>query len=890
MEGLIKEKYKIIKEIGNGSFGKVFLVENVQNNEFYALKRLKREEIIKSNYLYSAYWKELEVMKECECENSVRLIENFVTNQNLNIVMELCDEDLEKWIDKYKGNVSENIIKSILIELNNTFKLMSEKNIVHRDLKLKNIMIKYNKNKEFYDNNLNFKPKLIDFGFSKILDESDITKTMLGTPATMAPEIIRHLPYTCKCDIWSLGIIIYQMLFKQHPFRGRNENEILKVILSCQGNFKIPDNLSISDTLNDLLRKMLIIDPNKRISWEEYLSHDFFLQESDKEMEKFEKTYSSARKLSDVNNGFYNLNKAKNKQTGEYVYIKEYDKEYINSDSNIKRQFEIEVELTKVLSGKSDIFMKYIDFYDTKKTYILIVEYFDGRLLDNFLKNKKSISIETINEIIRQLSISFQIINEVYPFDTLTKMRIITSKSLWMKTYQDDQNFILKIFDYGIGTFYSDQKYNSLYTLNIPFPIENTSSSQSKVLILSFGLLLYRILFDEYLFQPKPNDDIYKLTKEKAERGEKIKITKQIPKLLKSLLEKCIHLNIEKRYSLNDFLKDEYIKSIVNKEKGKGSEEGRIKEKVFFISDFKIENIIESIIFKSNHIITYYSNLLGIDFSSTPFKKKEISKESIENNNYYDQYIKQICIFNTLLNLEVNLCIELIKNSYEDDLELHILRINQNEGFDYSFLNFHQKKVKINYENVKLEDYLVSLKGITEKVFFITKEYFKKINISLNDIDTFSYLEQSLKSSYLISLNKYFFAIFERGVKFYEASDREKAYNELLLSKYFFENILFIRMVTHLQDETINFEKLFETIEEDNYLDIISSHKKSNVLTDINSIVIVSFLGGIYKDFKEKKIIENRLITESTIDISDQSFSKTINFYPQIIKIASQCK
>ncbi len=77
---IIKDRYKIVKEIGNGSFGKVYEVEDIldKSKPHYAIKRLNREEIIKSEYLYAAFWKELEIMKDCDCKNSVKLIEHFV--------------------------------------------------------------------------------------------------------------------------------------------------------------------------------------------------------------------------------------------------------------------------------------------------------------------------------------------------------------------------------------------------------------------------------------------------------------------------------------------------------------------------------------------------------------------------------------------------------------------------------------------------------------------------------------------------------------------------------------------------------------------------------------------------------------------------------------------
>ena len=143
-------------------------------------------------------------MKLCESKNSVKLIEHLEDEENHYIIMELCDSDLEIILKKREKGFSENELKIILIQLNIILYKMHIKQVIHRDIKLKNILIKF-------DNNIpliGFIPKLSDFGFSKIMEE-DITQTKLGTPATMAPEILMNKKYNTKADLWSLGIIIY---------------------------------------------------------------------------------------------------------------------------------------------------------------------------------------------------------------------------------------------------------------------------------------------------------------------------------------------------------------------------------------------------------------------------------------------------------------------------------------------------------------------------------------------------------------------------------------------------------------------------------------------------------------------------------------------------------
>src|SRR3569623_969615 len=91
----LKDTYDIVKEIGSEAFDKVYMVEYYKAKFKYAIKRINKKELEENEYLHQAFWKELEVMKKCECENSVRLVEHFLSSNFYNIVMELCDTDLE---------------------------------------------------------------------------------------------------------------------------------------------------------------------------------------------------------------------------------------------------------------------------------------------------------------------------------------------------------------------------------------------------------------------------------------------------------------------------------------------------------------------------------------------------------------------------------------------------------------------------------------------------------------------------------------------------------------------------------------------------------------------------------------------------------------------------
>ena len=255
----IWDKYEELGKLGSGSFGSVYKAKNKLTGTYVAIK-----EIIKSKYNSSEYLSEAEMMKKVQSENSVNLIETFETKYFFYLIMELCIFNLDEYMKIRNEPLSIDEIKEILFQLNNILKTMKEKSIIHNDLKPSNILISLEKINKI-------QIKLSDFGSSNNLkDESTLSKN--GTPFTMAPEVLENSKVSDKSDIWSLGIIIYYLLFNEYPYNGKTEVQINNDIHSGKQLKKSND-----DKLNDLLNKMLCIEPFYRITWEMYFNHPFFL-------------------------------------------------------------------------------------------------------------------------------------------------------------------------------------------------------------------------------------------------------------------------------------------------------------------------------------------------------------------------------------------------------------------------------------------------------------------------------------------------------------------------------------------------------------------------------------------------------------------------------------
>ena len=280
-----ENKYEILEPIGEGNYGIVYKAKNKKTFELRAIKFVNKEKIknnlrveLMSNDIEEEFEKrqkkllnEINCMKICSQnntnDNSVKFYEYFDTKDNLIIVMELCNTCLQSLLIERRSGFSSREILDILNQLNNTFKIMKANNIVHRDLKLANILIKY-KDSE----NKKFIVKLTDYGISRQLNYGSQFSSNKGTLNTMAPEVLNGEKYNDKCDLWSLGVIIYQLLFKEYPYKGEKLallgaiDKYGQKLLKQSGNSK----------LDNLIRKLLVQDPNKRYSWEQYFNDEFF--------------------------------------------------------------------------------------------------------------------------------------------------------------------------------------------------------------------------------------------------------------------------------------------------------------------------------------------------------------------------------------------------------------------------------------------------------------------------------------------------------------------------------------------------------------------------------------------------------------------------------------
>jgi len=251
------------QRIGRGSSGIVYLGHHRNTKDKVAIKRLDVSQMADK---MSRIWNEIQIMKSINHPSIVRLYDVFIDLENnyLYLIMEYCDgSDLSDYTKKYTLDLTE--VHKIMTQIKDGLLYLRKKGIMHRDLKPQNILL--------HEGNV----KLADFGLSVIIEgESQLLNTMCGSPLYMSPEIIEHQKYTAKSDLWSIGVILYQLIYHKHPYNNNCQNiqELTKEVRDRAITY--PDFPPIDPLTMDLMHGLLNKNCHNRITWEEFFSHQWF--------------------------------------------------------------------------------------------------------------------------------------------------------------------------------------------------------------------------------------------------------------------------------------------------------------------------------------------------------------------------------------------------------------------------------------------------------------------------------------------------------------------------------------------------------------------------------------------------------------------------------------
>ena len=280
--------YTIEKLLGEGSFGKVHLTRKEGDSKKYATKELDREEIDSSEakkYLIN----EIRILQSLNHPNIVKFVDIKKTKKHYYIMMEFCNggelsKNLEKYMIKNGTAFPEELVQHFMRQIIDAFKYIHGKKIIHRDVKLDNILLHFDNEEDKKNFNLmKAQVKIIDFGFSCIYN--DIKKSILGSPINMDPLILkkltdstgatRELGYDMSADIWSIGTICYEMLIGKSAFDSNDIKELSDKIE--KGAYKVPTNISAE--LVSFLNGMLQYEGKNRLNAEQLSRHAFLTKD-----------------------------------------------------------------------------------------------------------------------------------------------------------------------------------------------------------------------------------------------------------------------------------------------------------------------------------------------------------------------------------------------------------------------------------------------------------------------------------------------------------------------------------------------------------------------------------------------------------------------------------
>ena len=256
------DDYLITRELGKGSYAVVKLAMDKKTKNKYAIKIYSKNCLIDPQ-LRNTVKNEINILKQIDNENVMKLYEVIDTQSNLYLVLEYINGiNLLEIIKNEKNHfIKESRAKKIFSKIVQGINYCHQINIFHRDIKLENILV-------LKDDSV----KIIDFGFGIICKSDTYQKLFCGTKSYMPPEIVKKEKYIASySDIWSLGVLFYAMLFGVFPFKGKDDDDLFDKIIEAKLNF--PEYNPISDKTKELFGKIFVINPSERIKLDEMINY-----------------------------------------------------------------------------------------------------------------------------------------------------------------------------------------------------------------------------------------------------------------------------------------------------------------------------------------------------------------------------------------------------------------------------------------------------------------------------------------------------------------------------------------------------------------------------------------------------------------------------------------
>lgn len=272
-KALLHDKYKVNGKIGRGGSAKVYELENKADRKKFACKVIS-----KVRYSNEKIFKEIKMMMTLKHPNIVEFLEHYENPKDMFIIMEQAKGGELYQTLKSHGAFEEPIAKNVIEAITSATMYVHKQNIVHRDIKLENILLKNIINPTKGKLQINVEDVLlIDFGLAKSLQTSESrTYSLCGSQYYVAPEVWLGRGYGLPVDLWGIGVVMYMVLTNSPPFYETETMKLRDAIVA--GNYSLDTNLfkNVSSSGIDLLKKLLVLNPSKRIEPQAVLNHPSF--------------------------------------------------------------------------------------------------------------------------------------------------------------------------------------------------------------------------------------------------------------------------------------------------------------------------------------------------------------------------------------------------------------------------------------------------------------------------------------------------------------------------------------------------------------------------------------------------------------------------------------
>ena len=556
--------YKIIEKIGEGPFSIVYKAKNKNNEQIAAIKIIDFTKIGKlesnknnRNDIIKEIKQKVENMERLYNENHNGFIEIYKKYESENyiaIAMELGEFNLKKYIDDIPETKAKALnIFYFLLELNKCLKFLVKKNKIIGDLKLENIILK---KKQI--NSTEYIYKLSDVGLCpKLTKLIKNTSKVSGLLCYIPPELNNiNGSYEIKSDLWRLGIIIHYYRFKRFPYEADTFSEIISQIDSGHKRIGSSKNKEFNELIDGLLER----DCKKRLKWDEYFHHSFFINRD------YTKYYELLEKFPQ-DSAYYSIYKAKEKKTEKEMIMKIVNKDKIRSkyyDDNIKPiNEEIIKKLVHFLVNQSETMklleqdgnnqnsVQFHEYFNTQNEFAIVMEKCDTDLNDYFNHRKEKYSFEEIKDLLTQLNNSFKI---------MAKNKIIHGdlklENILMK--KENDKYIYKLTDYGVSKEFLKLTESLLERNGTPKfrapEILKEEDFDEKSDLWSLGIIIYTLYFGREPYQGKKNKEVLQNI-----NNPKNKLQLSNDPQFDYLIRKLLTVNPKERFSWEEYFVNPFI-------------------------------------------------------------------------------------------------------------------------------------------------------------------------------------------------------------------------------------------------------------------------------------------------------------------------------------------